>query len=143
MNCLERFAAQLIDTDKELFDVAEDDRCLRAPTVRIGVVESLLAEQHAAFAQQIHDVDVGVEDVFADKIGQTGFVSEAAVIIDRRQDRQFIGTSKIVIVFAVTRCDVDGAGAGIHRHKISGENNGSTRQKRMLHSDFVEFAAGK
>src|SRR5205807_10570087 len=42
VNCLERFAAQLIDADKELFDVAEDDRRLRAPTVWIRVVESLL-----------------------------------------------------------------------------------------------------
>ena len=103
----------------------------------------MFAEQHAAFAQQIHDVDVGVEDVFADKIGQTGFVSEAAVIINRRQDRQFIGTAKMVIIFAMTGRNVHRTRAAIHRHEISGENNGSTRQKRMLRSDLVEFAAGK
>ena len=106
-------------------------------------MKSLFAEQHAAFAQQIHDVDVGVEDVFADKMGQTGFVSEAAVIIDRRQDRQFICAAKIVIVFAMTGRDVHRASAGIHRHKISGENDGGARKKRMLRSDPVDLAAGK
>jgi hypothetical protein len=51
------------------------------------MMKNLLAEQHAALAQQTDDLDVSVEDVFADQIWQTGFVGKTAVIIDRRQDR--------------------------------------------------------
>ena len=43
----------------------------------------------------------------------------------------------------MTGRDVHRASAGIHRHEISGENDGGARQKRMLRSHFVEFAAGK
>ena len=50
----------------------------------------LLAQKHAALAQQIYDVDVGVEDIFAGELRQAGFVRETAVIVDRRQDRQTV-----------------------------------------------------
>ena len=70
--------------NEKLFDVPEDDRRFRAPAVRIGVMKLLCGEQHAALAQQIDDVDVGVEDVFARQVRQTRFVGETAIIIDRR-----------------------------------------------------------
>ena len=85
---MQRFGPQLVNPNEELLDIPEDDRRLRAPAVRIRMMKFLLAEQHAALAQQIDDVDVGVEDIFPSEISQTGFVGETAVIIDRRQDRQ-------------------------------------------------------
>ena len=44
----------------------------------------LLAEKHAALAQQIDDVAVGVEHVFADEFRQTGFIGKASMVIDWR-----------------------------------------------------------
>ena len=90
MNGIERSATQLIDANEELFDIAEDDRGFGTPTVWIGVMKLLFAKQHAALAQQFDNVAVGVEDVFANKVWQTGFLSEAAVIVHRRQNWQFI-----------------------------------------------------
>ena len=48
------------------------------------MMEFLFAEQHAALAEQLNDVAVRVEDVFAGEICQTGFFREPAVIINRR-----------------------------------------------------------
>ena len=90
VNGVERWAAELVDANKKLLDVAEDDRRLRTPAVGIGVMKFLLAEEHAAFAQQIDDVDVGIEHVLACEILETRFVGEAAMIVDRRQNRQFV-----------------------------------------------------
>src|SRR5206468_10129391 len=41
MDRLERLVTQRIDSDKELLDVAKDDRRFRAPTVRIRVMKIL------------------------------------------------------------------------------------------------------
>ena len=46
------------------------------------MMKNLLAEEHAALAQQTDNVDVGVEDVFAGQIRQASFIGEPAVIID-------------------------------------------------------------
>ncbi len=51
---------------------------------------SLLGEEHAAIAQQSDDVGVGVEDVFADQFRQTDFLGVAAVIVDRRENREAV-----------------------------------------------------
>ena len=90
MNGFQRFVAQLVDADEKLFDVAKDDRRLRAPAIRIGVMEFLFAEQHPALAQHFDDVAVGVENVFACEFRQAGFVREPAVIVHWREDRQII-----------------------------------------------------
>ncbi len=50
----------------------------------------LLREEHAALAQQRDDIGIGIEDIFTDKVRQTGFFRVAAVIIDRRKNRQTI-----------------------------------------------------
>src|SRR5207253_9301747 len=52
VNGIERSATQLIDANEELFDIAEDDRGFGTPTVWIGVMKLLFAEQHATLAQQ-------------------------------------------------------------------------------------------
>ena len=47
---MEGFAAQLINPNEELLDIAEDDRRFRTPAVRIGVMKFLFAEEHSALA---------------------------------------------------------------------------------------------
>src|SRR4029453_18222844 len=96
------------------------------------MMKNLLAEQHAALAQQGDDLDVGVEDVFADQIWQTGFVGETAVIIDRRKDRKafFLPTQKIF--FTMGRRDLDQPSSGVRRYKVGCENLSSPVQKRMM-----------
>ncbi len=103
----------------------------------------LFAEQHAALAQQIDDVDVGVENVLADQIRQTGFIREPPMIIDRRQDRQFVFTSETIIIFTVTGRDMHRAGARVHRDEIGGQDDRLPIKKRMLRADLVDLAAGK
>ena len=46
----------------------------------------LLGDEHAAIAQQSDDIDIGVEDVFADQFRQADFLGVAAEIVDRRED---------------------------------------------------------
>ena len=43
VNCFQRFAAEIVDPNKKLFDVAKDDRRLGAPAIRIGVMKILRA----------------------------------------------------------------------------------------------------
>ena len=84
VNRLQRASAQVVDPDKELFHRAKDNRRLRAPAVRIGVMIILLGQQHPALPQELYDVLIGIENVAPDKIRQTGLVCEAPMIIDRR-----------------------------------------------------------
>src|SRR6266699_1663672 len=140
---MERFAPQLVNPNEELLDIPEDDRRLRAPAVRIRMMKNLLAEQHAALAEQIDDVDVGVEDVFFNQIWQTDFVGETPVIIDRRQDRQPFFSAQQVIVFTMARRDVYTASAAIHRDKVGGEDGGIAIKKGMSRSQVVDLATGE
>ena len=90
MNGVERFAADLIEADKELFDRAKDDRRFRAPAIGIGMMKILFGQEHAALAQDADDVGVGVENIFADEFRNPDFVSVAAVIVDRRKNRKAV-----------------------------------------------------
>jgi len=45
-------------------------RRLGTPTIGIGVIEKLVRPDHAALAQQIDDIDVSVEDIFAVRFGK-------------------------------------------------------------------------
>jgi len=87
---IKRFAADLIEADKELFDRAKDDRRFRAPTIRITMMEILLGQEHAALAQDPDDVGIGVEDIFADEFRNPNLVSITTMIIDRRKNREAV-----------------------------------------------------
>src|SRR4029450_11371531 len=117
LDSIESFAAQFVDANEELLDIAEDNRRFRAPAVRIRMMKNLLAEQHAVLAKKSDDLDVGVEDVFANQIWHTGFVGETTVIIDRRQDWQAFFSAQQVIVFTIARRDGHTTSAGIHHNK--------------------------
>jgi len=90
MNGVERFAANLIEADKELFDCAKDDRRFRAPAVGIAMMKILFGQEHAALSQDPDDVGIGVEDIFADEFRNPDLVSLAAMIIDRGENRETV-----------------------------------------------------
>ena len=103
----------------------------------------LLAEEHAALAKQLHDISVGVENVFTGEFRQVGFVSELAVIIHRRQDWQFICAAEIVIVLAVAGSDVHRARSRIHGYEVRHQHDRFAVEKGMSRNDFVDLTAGK
>ena len=84
MNRFERSAAQRIDADEKLIDVAKDDRRFRPPAIWIGMMKLFFAEKHPALAKQFDNVGVRVENVLAGQIRQPGFIGEPAMIIDWR-----------------------------------------------------------
>ena len=90
MNGIQRFAADLVEADKKLFNRAKDDRCFRAPAIGIAMMKILFGQEHAALAQDANNVGIGVEDIFADKLRNPDLVSVAAVIIDRRENRETV-----------------------------------------------------
>ena len=83
MNGIERFAADLVEANKELFDRAKDDRRFRAPALGIGVVKILFGQEHTFVAQNANDVGVGIENIFADQFRNPDLVSITAVIVHR------------------------------------------------------------
>ena len=84
MNRFERFAAQLVDTNEKLLDVAKDDRRFRAPAIRIRMMKFFFAQKHPALAKQFDKVWICVEHIFAGQIRQAGLIRKPAVIIDGR-----------------------------------------------------------
>src|SRR5438105_15820706 len=70
VDCRERSIAQRVNANEKLVNGAKDNRGFRPPAIWVRMMEVLLAEEHPALAQQIDDVDVGVEDVLAGEIGQ-------------------------------------------------------------------------
>ena len=71
------------------------------------------------------------------------FIGEAAVIIDWRQDRQFVLHSQNVVVRAMTGCDMYGASSRIHCHKTSREHRGIAFQKWMARLDSFKIGSEK
>ena len=90
MNGIQRFAADLVEADKKLFNRAKDDRCFRTPAIWIAMMKILFGQEHAALAQDANNVRIGVEDIFADEFRNPDLVSVAAVIIDRRENREAV-----------------------------------------------------
>ena len=84
VDCGEGFIAQRVNANEKLVNSAKEDRRLRPPAIRVRMMEVLLAEEHSALAQQIDDIDVGIEDVFADEFRQTSAISKPPMVIDRR-----------------------------------------------------------
>ena len=101
------------------------------------------AEKHPALAKQFDNVGVRVEHVFAGQIRQPGFISETAMIIDRRQDRQFVFHSQNVIVRTMPRRDVHRPSAGVHGNKTGREHRDFAIQKWMPRLDSFKIGSGK
>ena len=123
MNGIERFAAELIQADKELFDRAKDDRRFRAPAIWIRVVKILFGQEHAFVAQNANDVGVGVENIFAGQFRQSRLRQYSGRDRQPAKESENCFLIRDVIVFAMAGRDVDRARAGIHGNEIRGQNH--------------------
>ena len=143
INLGERLATDRIDADKKLFDRAEDDRSLRAPAMRVAVLDFFLSGERALLLQEGDDVIVCVEDVFADEVRQAALLGEVTAIIHRRKQREVVLAAEAVVVFAVAGRDMHASGAGIQSHKISAVNRCRPVEERMLRQVADQLGAGK
>ena len=92
LNLVERALAQrrLVHGDEPLRGGTEDDRLLAAPAMRVAVADVLVQQQHAAFAQPLDDMRVGLVDLHAapGAAGSDGIaLVEAPVVVDGHDQR--------------------------------------------------------
>ena len=78
----EGLGSDVFDADEELLDGAEDDRCLGAPAVRVGVFMGSLSGEGSFLFQELDDTGIRLEDIFADEFGQAAFLGVAPIVID-------------------------------------------------------------
>src|SRR5205823_9940070 len=107
------------------------------------MMESLFAEQHSAVAQQLHNVAIRLEDIFAGEIRQASFVSKTTMIIYRRQDRKIVLPPQCVIVRTMPGRNMHSASPRIHGHEIGREDCHFPIEKWMARFDVLEFCSGK
>ena len=121
----------------------ENDRCLGSPAVRIAVPVVLPAKEVTGFVEHLDDGVVGVEDVFANQLRQTGFRGEIAGVIDRRQQTELVFLAGPEVVGSVTGRDVDRAGAGVDGDEIGEDDLRVAVEKRVPRGDAVEIGAAE
>ncbi|MGX0965828.1 hypothetical protein AB7M63_006277 [Bradyrhizobium japonicum] len=125
----------LVHRDEPLRRVAEDHRLLRAPRMRILVLEAAAREQLAAFDQRLDHGLVGiallalvVEHALAGEAG--GLCGVGAVLVDGVGDRgrdaarielAGVGRPDVEVLAAVARRGVHEAGAGVVGDMLAGE----------------------
>ncbi len=80
--CARRVRNRLVHRDEPLRRVAEDHRLLRAPGVRILVLEPAARDQHAGVDQRLDDGVVGV--AFFAGVGEDALAGEARCVIGER-----------------------------------------------------------
>ncbi len=121
------------------------------------MVVVLLMEQRLAQAQRVHHRFVRVafpvffEDRLAEHVGrhlligrQIGGVSETAIVIDGRVDRQADARSEVVVFEAVAGGDMNKAGAGgIVDEFVAGEELAGALAERVLVFELGEVFAGE
>ncbi len=117
----------LVHRDEPLRRVAEDHRLLRAPGMRILMLEPAARQQHAGIDQRLDHGLVGValfalvvDDAFSGEARR--MIGEGAVLVDgvgdrgvdaARFERARIRHPDIEVLAAVAGCGVDEAGAGV------------------------------
>ena len=92
--------------------------------------EFIFLEQRATVDQFLHDARVGFENRLALQI--SGFRSEPSFRIHRRHDRQAVAHADFVVFLAMSRRDVNAAGALILGHIIAEDNFRLAIKPRML-----------
>ena len=125
----------LVHRDEPLRRVAEDDRLLRTPGMRILVLEAAARDQHAGLDQRLDHRLVGVallalvvDDALAGEAG--GLLGEGAVLIDGIRDgridaarfqRCAIGGPNLEVLAAMSGRGMDEARAGLVGDVVAGE----------------------
>ena len=119
------------------------------------MVVVLLVREGVAHAQFVEDGVVGVaasvlfEDGLAEHLGghllvggEVGGVGETAGVVHGRVDGQALGAAEVVVVRAVTRRDVDEAGAGVGGDEVGGEEPARARAEGVFVGERGEFVGG-
>ncbi len=82
----------------------------------VGVV--VRGEERAVAAQELDDLLVHVEHVFARPLRHAAFFGEFTVVVHGRKDRETVLHARDVVVLTVTGGDVHLAGSGFHGDEI-------------------------
>ena len=145
---------RLVERDEPLVDGAEDDRGLRAPAVRIAVLEILGLHERAERLELLDDVEVrrrgplllqhldGLEGGEADEVGRHATVVDvAAVVADRAVDLELVAQAGLVVVLAVAGRGVDAAGAAVGRHVVGEHDRRGAIDEGMAGLDVLQLGA--
>ena len=97
-------------------------------------------EQGVLLDQLLNNARVGFEHRLALQIA--GFRGESSFWVYRRHDRQAVAHADFVVFLAMTRGDMDAAGALILRHVVAKHNLRLTVEPGMPANDAFEFGAG-
>ena len=143
--CRPDLSIVLVHGDEPLRRVAEDDRLLRAPRMRILVLEAAARDQHAGVDQRLDHRLVGVallalvvDDALAREAGRG--LGEGAVLVDgvgdggvdaARFERGLVFHPDVEVLAAVAGRGVHEAGAGVVGDVLAGEQG---------HLEFVAHA---
>ena len=130
IDSIERSGAEAgrLHADEPLERVAEDQRRLGTPGVRIGVDQLAAREQAVGGGQRVGDLVVHLVDVLAGKARHV--IVEAAVVVHRRRSLDgppfaavcgqagVVARDRLEVLGAMARCDMDEAGALLGGHVI-------------------------
>ena len=117
---------RLFHGNEPLGGVAEDQRRLRAPTVRIAVRQFPPCQQAAGVLNGIGEGVIDLVDVLAGE--QRHVIEETAVLADRLGHLDSVGLAQFPVVGPVPRRDVDDAGAFLG----GGETGGQRRHVEIV-----------
>ena len=120
---VERLLAQtgLVHGDEPLVRRAEEHRVLAAPAVRVAMGDLHLGHEHAAVAQELDDVRIGLVGVHAGERAAGAellAVVEAAVVVDGHADVHALLHADVVVVDAVAGRVVDDTGTVLGAHVV-------------------------
>ena len=86
--------------------------------MRVGVLVFFLAEQVAAFHEDLDDAVVRFENGFADELGEANFFGEIPFVVDRGKHCEAVLLAGDVVVRTVAGGDVNRSGAGFRGDEI-------------------------
>ena len=145
----------LVQGNEPLVDGAEDDGRLGAPAMGVAVLVLGLGEQRVGLGELLEHAEVGGRGLLggeildslqrgqADEIGGHAAVVEVfAVVADRAVDLEAVLESGLVILRAVTRRGVHGAGAAVGGDVVSQHDGRGAVDERMAGLQLLEFGAG-
>ena len=127
--------------DEPLLGGAEDDRLVAAPAVRIGVLDVVTAQQHAAGFEQLDDGFVGGEDFLAVVLGKA--FGDVASGIDAGGGIESVLDAGVEVVGAVGGSGVNRAGALVHGDVVGQHAEDVAVEEGMGEDGAFELRAGE
>ena len=134
----QRLASQIVrlHRDEPLRRIAEDQRCLRPPAMRIAVAQLTGRHQVAGLAQRLDDGLVGraglaVLGINRQPRKQRNMVVIGAILADGLGNLDAVGRAQYIVVGAMTRRDMDETGAVLFADEVA---------RQQAHVEIVAFA---